>query len=584
MHTIGMACFDNADEVFFTVQSLRIHHAAEMSRVEIVVVDNNPGSIDGNAVKSFIEGRVRSPDCPRGRYVPFPSPRGSCPPRQYLFDVARGDWVCCIDSHVLLESGALKRLLDYFDAHPGGDDLLHGPLVSNFGPHRLEATHMKPVWRSEMFGTWAVDPAGKNPGNPPFEIPMHGLGLFAARRESWLGFHPDCDGFSGGEGYIHEKYRQAGRRVLCLPGVRWLHKFQRPHGIPHRPRIADKIRNHARGWRELGVDLATGETGDPIRSMSRHYVPDRMPAAQFEAIVATAGFPGYSCDTATATRGLIVGPREYGSYKMRGAPVARRFGFEEFDARRPRRVRPSGRYAIGVALKCPAPETVRRHCDRVVFEPLDLWFGDRGSGNMRPGDWLKRQHNAAPFDDLIASTLPMAEAGERRLPRSVRVHFVPHHADPRVGLDWYDAAGPIVYAGHRDFVAGHRDTIREAGRMIGRDVVLDTSVNAWRALRGAALVLAPRLRSRSRLNLEGKPTVKLANAAQAGIPALATPDPASAELFFDVRTAAAADWANPVTLAGHLDAALSDKPSDVKFPEIRWLERMAEILGTGGEK
>ena len=53
--------------------------------------------------------------------------------------------------------------------------------------------------------------------NPPFAVPAQGMGLFSCRREAWLGFNPNFRGFGGEEFYIHEKYRQAGRRTVCLP-------------------------------------------------------------------------------------------------------------------------------------------------------------------------------------------------------------------------------------------------------------------------------------------------------------------------------------------------------------------------------
>ena len=57
---------------------------------------------------------------------------------------------------------------------------------------------------------WGDDPRGADPTAPGFDIPMHGLGLFACRRAAWPGFHPKFRGFGGEEGYIHEKFRQCG--------------------------------------------------------------------------------------------------------------------------------------------------------------------------------------------------------------------------------------------------------------------------------------------------------------------------------------------------------------------------------------
>jgi hypothetical protein len=93
----------------------------------------------------------------------------------------------------------------------------------------------------------------------PYEIPMMGLGLFACRREAWLGFNPEFRGFGGEEGYIHEKYRQAGRKTLCLPFLKWLHYFHTRDGkvtAPYAPQLADKVHNYEVGFAELGLDPA----------------------------------------------------------------------------------------------------------------------------------------------------------------------------------------------------------------------------------------------------------------------------------------------------------------------------------------
>ena len=71
--------------------------------------------------------------------------------------------------------------------------------------------------------------------------------------------YPALDRFGGEEGYIHEKFRQAGHRTLCLPFLRWLHRFPRPHGAPYRLSWEDRIRNYVIGFAELGLPLAEME-------------------------------------------------------------------------------------------------------------------------------------------------------------------------------------------------------------------------------------------------------------------------------------------------------------------------------------
>jgi hypothetical protein len=171
-----------------------------------------------------------------------------------VFREARGEFVVCIDCHVLIAGGALRRLLDYFEDHPNSMDLLQGPMI--FDDLRSHATHFEPEWREGMFGIWATDPRGADPNLPPFEVPMHGLGLFACRRRAWPGFNPAFRGFGGEEGYIHEKFRQRGGTTLCLPFLRWLHRFGRPRGVAYPNRWEDRIGNYLIGFREVGWDTA----------------------------------------------------------------------------------------------------------------------------------------------------------------------------------------------------------------------------------------------------------------------------------------------------------------------------------------
>lgn len=89
----------------------------------------------------------------------------------------------------------------------------------------------------------------------PFEIPGCGMGLFACRKDTWLGFAQHCTGFGGEELNIHTKYRQAGRKVLCLPFLKWNHRFGRAGGAPYPLPLAAKIRNYVLWANELRLPL-----------------------------------------------------------------------------------------------------------------------------------------------------------------------------------------------------------------------------------------------------------------------------------------------------------------------------------------
>ena len=169
-----------------------------------------------------------------------------------MFREARGEAVLCCDSHVLFAPGAIRRLKEYYREHPECPDLLQGPVV--YDDLETISTHFEPVWRGEMWGTWETDPRGQDPEGEPFEIPMQGLGVFSCRKGAWPGFNPMFRGFGWEEGYIHEKVRRAGGRCLCLPWLRWMHRFGRPAGIEYPLTVEEKLRNYLIGHAELGWD------------------------------------------------------------------------------------------------------------------------------------------------------------------------------------------------------------------------------------------------------------------------------------------------------------------------------------------
>ncbi|GJL83899.1 MAG: hypothetical protein DHS20C01_35330 [marine bacterium B5-7] len=243
--TIGMATFDDYDGVYFSVMAIRLFHPEITEETEIVVIDNNPYGTSAKALRA-LANRVSG-----YRYIPL-SGINSTAVRDAVFVESNADYVLCIDCHVMLEAGSIRKLIDYLDDNPDCNDLLQGPLVND--TLKSVSTHFLPHWQSGMYGFWGCDERGSDSGNDPFEIPMQGLGLFACRRSAWLGFNSKFRGFGGEEGYIHEKFRRAGRHTLCLPFLRWIHRFDRPSGTPYMPRWFDRYRNYMIGFEEVGLD------------------------------------------------------------------------------------------------------------------------------------------------------------------------------------------------------------------------------------------------------------------------------------------------------------------------------------------
>lgn len=243
--TIGMATYDDYDGVYFSVQALRMYHPEVIDETEILVVDNNPTGPCSKALKS-LEHSVTD-----YRYFPLEERTGTAV-RDRIFREANSDYVMSIDCHVLIVPGAIRKLIDYLDNNDTSVNLFQGPLMSD--NLTSMSTHFIPEWNGGMYGRWGTDDRAKEVDATPFEIEMQGLGLFVCARDAWVSFNPLFRGFGGEEGYLHEKVRQHGGRTLCLPFLRWLHRFNRPLGVPYPINWRDRVYNYMLGFRELGLD------------------------------------------------------------------------------------------------------------------------------------------------------------------------------------------------------------------------------------------------------------------------------------------------------------------------------------------
>ena len=247
--TIGSATYDDFEGVYFTYMSIRLACIDRLDELDLVIIDNNPESAEGKATADF---------CSKAkiRYFAEPIPRSTAI-RDRIFRVAEAPFCVSIDPHVLFEPSTIPRLIE-FAQNEGLEtaNLFQGAMLYDYlDPEGDVSTHFEPVWRENMYGIWGCDKRAKDKEAKPFEIPMQGLGLFGCRTDAWQGFSPLFQGFGGEEGYIHEKFRQAGHCTMLLPWLRWAHRFQRPRGTAYPLQMEERIRNYAFGWLELNIPL-----------------------------------------------------------------------------------------------------------------------------------------------------------------------------------------------------------------------------------------------------------------------------------------------------------------------------------------
>ena len=350
--TIGMPTAGDYDGVFFSVQCLRTLHQDVIDQIEIIVVDQQPDTEHGRTVKGFMGAVASGGDLAGARYIAKPDPIGPATTKNAVVEEASGEFVLCMDSHVILWPDSVRRLLEFYTQNPDCRDLLTGPMI--YDDLRGFSTNFNDVWRGEMWGTWGTAwgcpcngfifsviegppeqegqiPGASLPGSAmcvsmveqeivtacphcartlprlafpghersllmegfrllgddhegrPFPIWGMGMGMFTCRKSAWLGFNPLFRGFGAEEGYIHLKYRKAGHQALCLPWLRWVHRFGRPGGVPYPLNVWNKVRNYVIGHHELGL---------PLEPIFDHFVkPGRMPIAEWNLLITQPGNP-----------------------------------------------------------------------------------------------------------------------------------------------------------------------------------------------------------------------------------------------------------------------------------------------------
>lgn len=265
--TIGMAHSHDSYGVWQTMTDLRLDHREVIEDVEIIIIDDSycnrtdPHDCHSHAVQNYIgwcragvEKRSGFSQQPHSvHYHPNVDNHGTTHSRDRIFELAQADHVLVMDCHVKLWPGSVARLIEFYEKELDASNLLQGVLVyDDLSQHH---THFADIMRGNMWGVWAEDPRGTELDSDPFEIPAQGLGVFSSRKDTWLGFNERFRGFGGEEFYIHEKYRQAGRKTLCLPFLRWVHRFMRVGGQGYVNDLRHRVRNYLIGFKELDLPI-----------------------------------------------------------------------------------------------------------------------------------------------------------------------------------------------------------------------------------------------------------------------------------------------------------------------------------------
>jgi hypothetical protein len=313
--SIGMAHHNDFDGAWFTIQDIRkelIHNGRKdlLDQIEFVIIENCKKSKHAVKLREFAASNLATSDSLKYSIL---SNEGTGIAKDEIFKIATGDFVLVLDCHVLLcpTLKVIEKLFDFMEDNPKTNDLYNGPLVYNNGISL--STHFRNQWSSGMWGTWATawkcacedfyfdvrkkdeeiitscaktgDVVDQCPccgqvnlqldsdnylnqlnssgcsiavstgDEEPFEIYGQGTGCFFVRKDAWLGYNKYARGFGGEECYIHEKFRKAGNKTICLPFLKWLHRFDRVQDPSYPLEHYYKVRNYILEFIEIDLDL-----------------------------------------------------------------------------------------------------------------------------------------------------------------------------------------------------------------------------------------------------------------------------------------------------------------------------------------
>lgn len=222
-----------------------------------------------------------------------------------------------------------------------------------------------------------------------------------------------------------------------------------------------------------------------------------------------------------------------GSFELRGRMVAERLKWDviELTTKPPKIDR---KYDLIVLVKYDHSHAslLRSACKYLWWDALDA-FSTWAPHTTAEEFWTWAQIRIG-CDAIIATSPACAESMSGI---GVPVFMLPHHSDPRVEPIAHDLAGDVVYWGARQYIDSGLPIIAQACDRIGRTFRIDETSGPWTCDRSVSVALHLRLPPfDSDVMRRCKPQVKLANAAAARIPVLATDDPCATSLCPEVTT------------------------------------------------
>lgn len=257
-------------------------------------------------------------------------------------------------------------------------------------------------------------------------------------------------------------------------------------------------------------------------------------------------------------RVAVAGRKGMGAFELRGRMVAKHLGWDviELDDRKKKITK---KYDVIVLVKYDLSRIaeVRSACRFLVWDALDAFTQWYPHGEAE--EFWEFYQCKIGCDAIIATSPACAETMRDSI--GVPVWLLPHHFDPRIKPIERDPKGVVMYWGGRQYIESAVEAIGFACQEVGREFIIDESKGPWQSRVPVSLAMHPRLPLfNSPVMRKCKPQIKMANAAAARLPVLATDDPAVTSLHSGTRTLTPREFMSVECLESAIAQAVNDAP------------------------
>ena len=240
--TIGIYTHDDYDGVRYLIDSIRLNDPDILSDIEFSIIDNCPGTPNSDAIIEYLKTAVKNVAFSYNAFGRYSNHIW----RFEAVELAKTPYVVVVESKLQFAPGALKALINFFDAGLDNGLIITGPRIKDDFSGVL--THFRYAWDGEFYGIAEKDERADTQ-TEAFEIEGLLPGLFAVRKDSF--FKIPKGPFAGNGIYGEDvvlsltNFVVKNKRALCLPALKWSCRMVKASGSAIPDSVLNRFHNYS---------------------------------------------------------------------------------------------------------------------------------------------------------------------------------------------------------------------------------------------------------------------------------------------------------------------------------------------------